>query len=84
MVKVVAKHCTKFNMQQVCENVCSFSLEKLHTLTPVPLCLSHVDGSVNSTTKSNLLNYIDSQFVTVPPSSSDATMIDAAFLCTCK
>ena len=41
-----------------------------YPLTPVPLCLSHVDGSVNSTPKSNLLNYIDSQFVTVPPSST--------------
>ena len=50
-----------------------------YPLTPVPLCLSHVDGSVNSTPKSNLLNYIDSQFVTVPPSSIDATIIDAAF-----
>ena len=29
-----------------------------YPLTPVPLCLSHVDGSVNSTPKSNLLNYI--------------------------
>ena len=51
-----------------------------YPLTPVPLCLSHVDGSVNSTPKSNLLNYIDSQFVTVPPSSIDATIIDATFL----
>ena len=48
-------------------------------LTPVPLCLSHVDGSINSTPKSNLLNYIDSQFVTDPPSLMDATIIDAAF-----
>ena len=84
MVKVVAKHCTKFNMQQVCENIFSFSMERLHPLTPVPLCLSHVDGSVNSTPKSNLLNYIDAQFVTVRPSSTDATIIDAAFFCTCK
>ena len=50
-----------------------------HPLTPVPLCLSHVDCSVNSTPKSYLLNYIDFQFVTVPPSSIDATIIDAAF-----
>ena len=50
-----------------------------YPLTPAPLCLSHVDGSVDSTPKSNLLNYIDKQFVTVSPSSIDATLIDAAF-----
>ena len=50
-----------------------------YPLTPVLLCLSHVDGSVNLNPKSNLLNYIDLQFVTVPPSSIDATIIDAAF-----
>ena len=42
-----------------------------YPLTTVPLCLSHVDGSVNSTNKSNLLNYIDSQFVTVPQISDN-------------
>ena len=41
-----------------------------YLLTPVQLCLSHVDGSVNSTPKSNLLNYIHSQFVTAPPYQS--------------
>ena len=50
-----------------------------YPLTPVPLCLSHVDSSVNSIPKSNLLNYIDSQFVAVPPSSIDAIVIDTAF-----
>ena len=45
-----------------------------YPLTPVPLCLSHVDSSVNSTPKSNLLNYIDSQFVAVPPSSIYGTI----------
>ena len=49
-----------------------------YPLKPVLLCLSHVDGSINSIPKSNLLNYIDSQFVTVPP-SIDGTIIDAAF-----
>ena len=53
-------------------------------LTLVLLCLSHVDGSVNSTPKSNLLSYINSQFVAVPPSSIDITIIDAAFFCSCK
>ena len=49
-----------------------------YPLTPVLLCLSQVNGAINSTPKSNLLNYIDSQFVTVPP-SIDGTIIDAAF-----
>ena len=55
-----------------------------YLLTLVPLYLSHVDGSVNSTPKSNLLSYINSQFVAVPPSSIDITIIVAAFFCTCK
>ena len=50
-----------------------------YVLAPALLCLSHVNGSVNSTPKSYLLNYINLQFVTVPPSSTDATIIDAAF-----
>ena len=50
-----------------------------YPLTPVSLCLSHVDGSVNSAPKSNLLNYIDFIFVAVPPSSIDATIIYADF-----
>ena len=49
-----------------------------YPLTPVLLCLGQVNGAINSTSKSNLLNYIDSQFVTVPP-SIDWTIIDAAF-----
>ena len=56
----------------------------IYSLTPVPLCLSHVNSSLNSTLKSNLITYIDSQFVTVLPSSINATIIDAAFTCTCK
>ena len=49
-----------------------------YPLTLVSFCWSHIDGSVNSAPKSNFLNYIDLQFVTVPPSSVDATIIDAA------
>ena len=43
-----------------------------YLLTPVSFCLSHVNGSVKSTPKSNLLHYINLQFITVPPSSIDA------------
>ena len=55
-----------------------------YPLALVPLCVSHLDGSVNSTPKSNLLNYIDSQFVLVPSSSIDTTIINAAFFCACE
>ena len=55
-----------------------------YLLTLVPLYLSDVDSWVNSTPKSNLLSYINSQFVAVPPSSIDITIIVAAFFCTCK
>ena len=34
-----------------------------YPLTPVSLCLRHIDGSVNSNPKSNLQNYIDSHFL---------------------
>ena len=55
-----------------------------YPVTLVPLCVSHLDGSVNSTPKSNLLNHIDSQFVSVPSSSIDTTIINAAFFCACE
>ena len=38
-----------------------------YLLTPVPLWLCHVDGSVNLNPKSNLLNHFDLQFVTFLP-----------------
>ena len=37
-----------------------------YPFAPAPLCLNYVNGSVNSTPKPNLLNYIDSQFVIGP------------------
>ena len=55
-----------------------------YPLTLIPLYLNHVDGSANSTPKSNLLNYIDSQLVTVSPSSVGGTIIDATFFCAPK
>ena len=50
-----------------------------HLLTSVMLSLSHNDRLVNSTSKSNLLNYVNSQFVTGHSSSIDGTIIGAAF-----
>ena len=48
------------------------SIEVLkYSFTSVPLCLSHVDGSVNSNPKSNFLNYVDLQLVSIPQSSID-------------
>ena len=49
-----------------------------YLLTSVMLSLSHNDRLVNST-KSNLLNYVNSQFVTGHSSSIDGTIIGAAF-----
>ena len=50
-----------------------------YLLTSVMLSLSHNDRLVNSTSKSNLLNYVNSQFVTGHSSSIDGTIIGAAF-----
>ena len=49
-----------------------------YLLTSVMLSLSHNDRLVNSTSKSNLLNYVNSQFVTGHSSSIDGTIIGAA------
>ena len=50
-----------------------------YLLTSVMVSLSHNDRLVNSTSKSNLLNYVNSQFVTGHSSSIDGTIIGAAF-----
>ena len=50
-----------------------------YLLTSVMLSLSHNDRLVNSTSKSNLLNYVNSQFVTGHSSSIGGTIIGAAF-----
>ena len=50
-----------------------------YLLPSVMLSLSHNDRLVNSTSKSNLLNYVNSQFVTGHSSSIDGTIIGAAF-----
>ena len=64
-----------FSMQQEIDMVKVLK----YSFTHFPFCLSHVHGSVNSTPKSSFLNYIDSQFVAVPPLSINTTIIDAAF-----
>jgi len=51
-----------------------------HPLTPVPLCFSHLDGSLNKTTKSVLFEIFESR--TTPsrhPSSFDVNIIDGFF-----
>jgi hypothetical protein len=50
-----------------------------YPLTPVPLSLSHVDGSMQKTPKAALLKFIESQVETQPPTSINTTIIDASF-----
>ena len=50
-----------------------------YPLTPYPLALSHVDGSMIKSPKSAVLKYLESKLVSEPPSSVDVTIIDAMF-----
>ena len=48
-------------------------------LTPVPLALSHVDGTMLKTDKSALLKHLESKVDDTSPQSIQATVIDASF-----
>jgi hypothetical protein len=50
-----------------------------YPLTPVPLSLCHVDGSIQKSQKSALLNYLESKMISVPPTTVNVTIIDAMF-----
>ena len=50
-----------------------------YPLTPVPLSLSHVDGTMQKTPKATLMKYLESQVTTTPPASINTTIIDASF-----
>ena len=50
-----------------------------YPLTPVPLALSHVDGTMLSTEKSVFLKHLESKIVSTPPASTHETIIDASF-----
>ncbi len=49
-------------------------------LTPVPLSLAHVDGSVMKTDKSKLMKILEDRITSEPPQRIDATIIDGMFL----
>ncbi len=51
-----------------------------YPLTPVPLSLAHVDGSLNKTDKAKLLHFIEGRIVSCPPPSIDVNVIDAMFM----
>ena len=52
-----------------------------YPLTPVPLSLAHVDGSINKTDKAELLHKLESMVSSTAPSQKvDATLVDGMFL----
>ena len=50
-----------------------------YPLTPVPLSLSHVDGTMQKTPKSTLMKHLESRVKSTAPISVDVTVIDAMF-----
>ena len=50
-----------------------------YPLTPVPLSLCHVDGSIQKSQKSALLNYLESKTISIPPTTVNVTIVDAMF-----
>ena len=50
-----------------------------YPLTPVPLSLSHVDGSMQKTSKASLMKRLESRVKTIDPSNVNTTIIDAMF-----
>ena len=61
------------------ERKVDMALVLTYPLTPVPLSLCHVDGTMLSTQKSSLLKHLEEKVVTTPPVSVDVTIIDAMF-----
>ena len=50
-----------------------------YPLTPVPLSLCHVDGTMMKSSKAALLHHLESKVLTSDPSSVDITIIYAMF-----
>ena len=50
-----------------------------YPLTPSPLSLSHVNGSMLKSPKSALLKYLESKIISQPPSSIEVVILDAMF-----
>ena len=50
-----------------------------YPLTPVPLLLSHVDGTMLKTKKSTLTSGLKMKVITAPPDTVNETVIHASF-----
>ena len=50
-----------------------------YPLTPIPLSLCHVDGSMNTTSNSLLRQELEKRSATSDPSSIDVLILDAMF-----
>ena len=48
-------------------------------LTSIPLSLSHVDGSIHKTSKSETLNHLESKVISAEPKRMDVTIVGAIF-----
>ena len=51
-----------------------------YSLTPVPLSLSHVDGTMQKIHKATLMKPLESEVTATPPPSLNTTIIDASFV----
>ena len=51
-----------------------------YLLTPVPLSLSHVDGTMQKIHKATLMKPLESEVTATPPPSINTTIIDASFV----
>ncbi len=50
-----------------------------YPLTPVPLSLAHIDGSINKTDKSKLMHTLENEISSSSPESQSACAVDAMF-----
>ena len=53
-----------------------------HPLTPVPLSLSHADGTMLKSPRSALIKYLESVVKSLPPTSINIAIIGAMFFMT--
>ena len=49
------------------------------SLTPVPLCLAHIDGSMQKTPKSSLFKELETRVISEAPSNVNTLVIDGMF-----
>jgi hypothetical protein len=51
-----------------------------YPLTPVPLCLAHVDGTKHSSQKSKLAKHLTTKIISEPPVAFDTYIVDAMYM----